>query len=70
MKLKVALLQFLRGFVISEFSHVHRHTMTKAATRPKKKNKKMKITAAAAAATRARILSSAEKRPWLEKHYF
>ena len=69
MKLKVALLQFLRGFVISEFSHVHRHTMTKAATRPKKKNKKMKITAAAAA-TRARVLSSAEKRPWLEKHYF
>lgn len=68
MKLKVALLQFLRGFVISEFSHVHRHTMTKAATRPKKKNKKMKITAAAA--TRARVLSSAEKRPWLEKHYF
>lgn len=68
MKLKVALLQFLRGFVISEFSHVHRHTMTKATTRPKKKNKKMKITAAAA--TRARVLSSAEKRPWLEKHYF
>ena len=68
MKLKLALLQFLRGFVISEFSHVHRHTMTKATTRPKKKKKKMKITAAAA--TRARVLSSAEKRPWLEKHYF
>ena len=33
MKLKVALLQFLGGFVISEFSHVHRHTMTKVVLR-------------------------------------